>query len=98
MDPGGGHEATETGLAYAPVSQAHGHNHIVQCFAPGGWGGGGGRWFFLFSLTPEVQRVLKSVLGKSGGLQHMIQWIPATRGTWQRPRVHMCIPQGYLMQ
>ena len=26
-----GHEATETGLAYAPVSQAHGHNHIVQC-------------------------------------------------------------------
>ena len=29
----GGHEATDTGLAYAPVSQAHGHNHIVQCFA-----------------------------------------------------------------
>ena len=28
-----GHEATENGLAYAPVSQAHGHNHIVQCFA-----------------------------------------------------------------
>ena len=33
VGPGGGHEATETGLAYAPVSQAHGHNHIVQCFA-----------------------------------------------------------------
>ena len=31
----GGHEATETGLAYAPVSQAHGHNHIEE-------GGGGG--------------------------------------------------------
>ena len=30
---GGGHEATETGFAYAPVSQAHGHNHIVQCYA-----------------------------------------------------------------
>ena len=30
---GKGHEATETGLAYAPVSQAHGHNHIVQCFS-----------------------------------------------------------------
>ena len=28
-----GHEATETGFAYAPVSQAHGHNHIVQCYA-----------------------------------------------------------------
>ena len=28
-----GHEATETGFAYAPVSQAHGHNHIVQCHA-----------------------------------------------------------------
>ena len=25
-----GHEATDTGLAYAPVSQANGHNHIVQ--------------------------------------------------------------------
>ena len=30
---GGGHEATDTGLAYAPVSQAHGHHHIVQRFA-----------------------------------------------------------------
>ena len=28
----GGHEATDTGLAYAPVSQAHGHHHSVQCF------------------------------------------------------------------
>ena len=28
-----GHEATDTGLAYAPVSQAHGHHHIVQCFS-----------------------------------------------------------------
>jgi hypothetical protein len=25
-----GHEATETGFAYAPVSQAHGHNHIAK--------------------------------------------------------------------
>ena len=29
----GGHEATDTGLAYAPVSQAHGHQHTVQGFA-----------------------------------------------------------------
>ena len=28
-----GHEATDTGFAYAPVSQAHGHHHSVQCFA-----------------------------------------------------------------
>ena len=28
-----GHEATDTGFAYAPVSQAHGHYHSVQCFA-----------------------------------------------------------------
>ena len=35
--PPRGHEATETGLAYAPVSRAHGHNHIVQ--APPGGGG-----------------------------------------------------------
>ena len=33
MGGGLGHEATETGLAYAPVSQAHGHHHIVQCFS-----------------------------------------------------------------
>ena len=26
----GGHDATDTGLAYAPVSQAHGHHHN-QC-------------------------------------------------------------------
>ena len=30
---GWGHDATDTGLAYAPVSQAHGHHHSVQCFA-----------------------------------------------------------------
>ena len=29
----GGHEATDTGLAYAPVSQAHGHNPVRS---PGG--------------------------------------------------------------
>ena len=29
----GGHEATDTGLAYAPVSQAHGLHHSVQCSA-----------------------------------------------------------------
>ena len=29
----GGHEATDIGLAYAPVSQAHGHHHTVPCFA-----------------------------------------------------------------
>ena len=31
----GGHEATDTGLAYAPVSQAHGHHHtqfnVLSC-------------------------------------------------------------------
>ena len=31
--PPRGHEATDTGFAYAPVSQAHGHHHSVQCFA-----------------------------------------------------------------
>ena len=28
-----GHEGTDTGFAYAPVSQAHGHHHKVQSFA-----------------------------------------------------------------
>ena len=31
-----GHEATDTGLAYAPVSQAHGHHHtrfnVLPCY------------------------------------------------------------------
>ena len=36
-----GHEATDTGLAYAPVSQAHGHHHTA------GGGGGAGE------LSPE---------------------------------------------
>ena len=31
-------------------------------------------------------------------LQHVIRWIPAKRGTWQRPRVHMRIPEGSLMR
>ena len=35
---------------------------------------------------------------ESGSLQHMIQWIPAKRGTWQRPRVHMRITEGSLMR
>ena len=34
----GGHEATDTGLAYAPVSRAHGHHHIqfnvLPCCTP----------------------------------------------------------------
>ena len=37
-----GHEATDTGLAYPPVSQAHGHHHIVQCFCSTRGGGGVG--------------------------------------------------------
>ena len=24
----------------------------------------------------------------------MIQWIPGTRGKWQKPKVHMRIPEG----
>ena len=43
---GGGHEATETGLAYAPVSQAHGHNHIA--------GGGGGLGHTLHIITGRL--------------------------------------------
>ena len=35
---------------------------------------------------------------ESGRLQHMIQWIPAKRGTWQRPKIHMRLPEGSLMR
>ena len=35
-----GHEATDTGLAYAPVSQAHGHHHTQFNVSPSGGGGG----------------------------------------------------------
>ena len=56
---GRGHEATDTGLAYAPVSQAHGHHPSVQCFAllhcrVEGRGGGskGGAWVGLWGDPP----------------------------------------------
>ena len=64
----GGHEATETGLAYAPVSQAHCHNHIVQCFAcctAAGGGGGSGFDPPLEHEEPHDPR-LRSVLWPKG--------------------------------
>ena len=47
-----GQEATDTGLAYAPVSQAHGHHHSVQCFA------------LLHSSTDQFS---SAALGEGGG-------------------------------
>ena len=50
-----GHEATDTGLAYAPVSQAHGHHHtqfnVLPCCTAARYGRGGG------CKTEEGQRV-----------------------------------------
>ena len=40
-----GHEATDTGLAYAPVSQAHGHHHTQCVWGRRGVGGGRKREF-----------------------------------------------------
>ena len=42
----------------------------------------------LFFLTDSrSSKSTQDSAWESGRLQHMIQWIPATRGTWQRPRV-----------
>jgi len=44
---------------------------------------------FLFLTDSRSSKRTQDCAWESGRLQHMIQWIPATRGTWQRPRVHM---------
>ena len=53
-----GHEATETGLAYAPVSQAHGHNHVL---------GGGGGPSLLNCISALVHKCIKEFLNCSYG-------------------------------
>ena len=47
-------------------------------------------WFFFFTNS-RSSKSTQDCAWKSGRLQYMIQWIPAKRGTWQRPRVHMRI-------
>ena len=53
---------------------------------------------FFFLADSRSSKSTQDCAWQSGRLQHMIQWIPATRGTWQRPRVHMRIPEGSLMR
>ena len=50
----------------------------------------------FFLTDSKSSKSTQDCAWQSGRLRHMIQWIPATRGTWQRPRVHMRIPQGSL--
>ena len=45
--------------------------------------------YFFFLTDSRSSKSTQDCAWESGRLQHMIQWIPATRGTWQRPRVHM---------
>ena len=61
-----GHEATETGLAYAPVSQAHGHNHIVQWDVRGGGGSRGGLAVLTQGGTHSRRYTHKAVHTKGG--------------------------------
>ena len=58
-------------------------------------------WYmqYLFFMTDSrSSKSTQDCAWESGRLQHMIQWIPAKRGTWQRPRVHMRITEGSLMR
>ena len=54
--------------------------------------------FFFFLTDSRSSKSTQDCAWESGRLQHMIQWIPAKRGTWQRPRVHMRITEGSLLR
>ena len=60
--------------------------------------GNGTLSFFFFLTDSRSSKSTQDCAWKSGRLQHMIQWIPPKRGTWQGPRVHMRIPEGSLMR
>ena len=72
-----GHEATDTGLAYAPVSQEHGHHHTQ--FAKGGGGFQGEckgivlspRCYRAHSLDVRRVCIPKFMVLLSQGLVHM---------------------------
>ena len=53
---------------------------------------------FVFLTHCGSSKSTQDCAWESGRLRHMIQWIPATRGTWQRHRVHMRISKGSLMR
>ena len=53
---------------------------------------------YFFLTDSRSSKSTQDCAWKSGRLQHMIQWIPAKRGTCHRPRVHMRIPEGSLMR
>ena len=53
---------------------------------------------FFFLTDSRSSKSTQDCACESGCLQHMIQWIPAKRGTWQRPRVHMRITKGSLLR
>ena len=55
-------------------------------------------FFFFFLTDSRSSKSTQDCAWESGRLQHMIQWIPAKRGTWQRPRVHMRITEGSLLR
>ena len=57
-----------------------------------------GSFFFFFLTDSRSSKSTQDCAWESGRLQHMIQWIPAKRGTWQRPRVHMRIIEGSLLR
>ena len=63
-----------------------------------GFAFGGNRARKVFLADSRSSKSTQDYAWESGRLQHMIQCIPATRGTWQRSRVHMRIPEGSLMQ
>ena len=79
----GGHEATDTGLAYAPVSQAHGHHHtqfnVLPCCTAaqtrqGEGGGGTGPCHMCYQTIASGAgaRILLSSMGPSLALgQHL---------------------------
>ena len=58
----------------------------------------GKKWQEIFLTDSRSSKSTQDCAWESGRLQHMIQWIPAKRGTWQRPKVHMRITEGSLLR
>ena len=80
-----GHEATETGLAYAPVSQAHGHNLYgplaSRKWCVGTWVGLSKRIHTEKKIdTQKVGIEGEGVVGVLGPAQLVPPWTPARVG------------------
>ena len=98
-----GHEATETGLAYAPVSQAHGHNHIVQLGGggsnrssgqAGGWNAAGGRGSASegYKLGAQTSKWVRTLVAPPAPASASNRRDPTTAASWNAVAYRKAVP------